>query len=171
MTDSTSESFGFLGEEFLTWLWFRLETEGGDFDLGNGRAVGVALDDYICLTPSDEEETLQTLKAGMPTRSAEARTGLRNGRRVQEAKLIIAMGDLQWQFVLHGPSMTLRSVKLPEDDEEAESKEERSRDRAANFTLIQEIVEEVYAVFLRMRLRPEYLENEAEQQAAWMSSV
>ena len=26
-----AETHGFLGEEFLTWLWFKWESEGGEF--------------------------------------------------------------------------------------------------------------------------------------------
>ena len=164
------DGYAFLGEEFLTWLWFRLETDGGDFDLGNGRSVGVSFDDYIRLAPAGDEETLQTLRAGMPSRSAEAAAGLRNGRRLQEAKLIIALGELQWSLVLDGPTMTLRSIKLPDDDPEISEKNEKSSERAANFILIQEIVEQIYALFLRIRLRPDYLTSDAERQAQWMSS-
>ena len=40
--DQGAESHGFLGEEFLTWLWFRWENDGGEFTLGGGRVVGVA---------------------------------------------------------------------------------------------------------------------------------
>ena len=55
MTDTDTHAF--LGEEFLTWLWFRLETKGGDFDLSGGRAVGVAFDDYLKLAPADDDAT------------------------------------------------------------------------------------------------------------------
>jgi hypothetical protein len=166
MTDSATH--GFLGEEFLTWLWYRLETAGGDFELGPGRSVGVSFDDYICLAPADDDETLQTLRAGTPSRSAEAAAGLRNGRRLQAAKLVVALGDLQWQFVLQGTTMALRSIKLPDDDPDAANAGEKSRERAANFVLIQEIVEQLYGVFLRVRLRPEYLSDQAEKQVQWM---
>ncbi|MGA1608479.1 MAG: hypothetical protein ACO4CT_15950, partial [Planctomycetota bacterium] len=69
---SDASNHGFLGEEFLTWLWYRLETEGGDFDLGQGTVIGVAMDDYLEFAPLDEDETLQTMRKGMPTRSPEA---------------------------------------------------------------------------------------------------
>ncbi len=136
---SDSASYSFLGEEFLTWLWFRLETEGGDFEISDDRSIGISFDDYLRLAAAGEEETTQTLRAGTPTRCAEAATGLRNGRRLQEAKLIVAMGELQWQFVLDGTTMTLRSIKLPEDDDEANSPTEKSIESAAKIVLNQGI--------------------------------
>jgi len=168
MTDGGS--FAFLGEEFLTWLWYRLENEGGEFDLGEGRVVGIALDDYIVFAPRDDDETEQTLRKGVPTRSAEARAGLRSGHRLKKAKLTLAMGDLVWTFTLDASAMGLRSIKLPDDDEAAESPEERSRERAANFLLLQELLGLVYRQFLSRRLRSDYLAGEAESQAAWMAA-
>lgn len=167
---SENSSFGFLGEEFLTWLWFRIETEGGDFEVSHGRSIGVSFDDFLCLAPAGDEETTQTLRAGTPTRTSEARAGLRNGRRLQQAKLILALGELQWQFVLDGPSMTLRSIKLPDDDPESNEPGDRSRERAANFALVHELLEQVYGQFLRIRLKSSYLSNEGEAQAHWMAS-
>ncbi len=168
MTDGGS--FAFLGEEFLTWLWYRLESEGGEFDLGSGRVVGIALDDYIVFAARDDDETEQTLRKGVPTRSAEARSGLRSGHRLKKAKLTLAMGDLVWTFTLDASAMGLRSIKLPEDDPEAETAEERSRERAANFLLLHDLLGQVYREFLGRRLRREYLASDAEAQAAWMAA-
>lgn len=167
---SDAASFGFLGEEFLTWLWFRLETEGGDFDIDRGRSIGVSFDDYIAFAPRNDDDTQHTLRSGTPSRSAEAATGLKNGRRLQEAKLVIALGELQWQVVVDGATMNLRSIKLPEDDPDCEGPADKSRDRAANFALVQELVEQIYREFLRVRLRPEYLKSDAEAQANWAAT-
>lgn len=167
MSDATS--FGFLGEEFLTWLWYRLETEGGDFDLGDGHVVGVSLDDFLAFAPRDDDETEHTLRKGVPSRSSSARAALRAGRRLRRAKLVLAKGELQWSFVLDASCMGLRSIKLPDDDEEAEGPAERSLDRAANFLLLHELVTRLYREFLRVRLRREYLGSDGERQAAWMA--
>jgi hypothetical protein len=164
------DGFGFLGEEFLTWLWFRLETDGGDFDLGDGRSVAVSLDDFIAFAPGEDDETEPTLRKGTPSLTAEAGAALRHGRRLSRARLLIALGDSQWRVTLDGSTMTLRSIRLPDDDPEAESAEDRARERAANFLLVHDIVAALYRTFLRVRLRPEYLAQEAHRQAAWMAS-
>ena len=167
---SGSDPLEFLGEEFLTWLWFRIETEGGDFDLGNKREVGVSFDDFIAFAPRDDDETEHTLKKGIPSRSAEASASLRNGRRLRQAKLILGQGEQVWTFILDGPTMNLLSVKLPEDDEDAESADERSIDRIRAFFELQQCVAGLYGVFLKERLTPEYLHQGAELQADWMAT-
>ncbi|MGA1608705.1 MAG: hypothetical protein ACO4CT_17100, partial [Planctomycetota bacterium] len=116
------------------------------------------------------DETLQTMRKGMPTRSPEARTALRSGHRLKKAKLIVAQGEREWSFVLDGSELELRSVKLPQDDESCESQAERDRERAAHFIEIHGIVRRLYARFLELRLRPDYLGSAAEKQAAWMQA-
>lgn len=163
------ESHGFLGEEFLTWLWFRWETQGGEFTLSGGRVVGVALDDFLTFAALTEDETEQTLRRGLPTRTAEARTALRQGHRLRKARLLVAEGDRQWTATLDAPSLTLGGVKLPDDAEECESEMDRTADRAANWLALHEIVQALYGMFLKERLREDYRSNGAEQQATWMA--
>ncbi|MGC6486573.1 MAG: hypothetical protein ACON4Z_02935 [Planctomycetota bacterium] len=164
-----AESHGFLGEEFLTWLWFQWETQGGEFPLAGGRVVGVALDDFLTFAALTEDETEQTLRRGLPTRTAEARTALRQGHRLRKARLLVAEGDRQWTVTLDAPTMTLSGVKLPDDAEECESEADRTADRAANWLALHEIVQALYSAFLKERLREDYRSNGAEAQAAWMA--
>jgi hypothetical protein len=164
-----AETHGFLGEEFLTWLWFRWETGGGEFTLSGGRVVGIALDDFLAFAAPSEDETEQTLRRGLPTRTAEARTALRQGRRLKKARLLVAEGSRQWSATLDAASMSLLGVKLPEDAEEVETEPDRTADRAANWLALHEIVQALYGAFLRERLRPDYASTAGERQAQWMA--
>jgi hypothetical protein len=163
------ETHGFLGEEFLTWLWFKWETEGGEFTLPGGRIVGIAIDDFLTFAALTEDETEQTLRRGLPTRTEEARTALRQGHRLRKARLLIAEGERQWTATIDAPSLTLGGVKLPEDAEECESEIDRTADRAANWLALHEIVQALYRLFLKDRLASDYQNTGAEQQANWMA--
>ncbi|MCR9248608.1 MAG: hypothetical protein NXI31_26575 [bacterium] len=176
MTESTNPSnaadaatHGFLGEEFLTWLWYRWETDGGEYDLSAGRRIGIALDDFLAFGAPSEDETEQTLRRGLPTRTPQARSALRQGRRLKKAKLILADGSRQWVATLDASTMTLSGVRLPEDAEDVESPQDRTADRAANWLAIYEMVMAVYGQFLRERLRNDYRESDGEKQANWMA--
>ena len=162
-------SHGFLGEEMLLWLWFRYETEGGEFTLPGGRVVGVALDDLLQFAPKSDDEHTQTLRHGLPTRSPEARTALQHGHRLSHARLLIAEGSRQWSVTLHGAELRFGGVKLPEDAEDCESAEDRTGDRVANWLALHEIVGALYGVFLRVRVGEGWRE-EAGRMAAWMAS-
>jgi hypothetical protein len=162
------ETHGFLGEEFLTWIWFRWESDGGEFRLPGGRVVGVALDDLLTFGAPSDDETEQTLRRGLPTRTEEARTALRQGRRLRRARMILAEGPRQWTVTVDGSSLRLASAKLPEDAEECESEQDRTTDRAANWLALHELIQSLYGQFLRERLAPGYKQAGGERQAAWM---
>ncbi len=172
----TQQSFGFdtthgfLGEEFLTWLWFRWETSGGEFTLPGARVVGIAIDDLLAFAPRSDDEHEQTIRHGLPTRTAEARTGLRQGHRLAKARLLIAEGASQWSLVLDGARMAFSSVRGPDDAEDCESAEDRTGDRAANWLALYQIVEQLFGQFLRVRLAPAWNEKEAPAMAGWMAS-
>ena len=164
-----AESHGFVGEEFLTWLWFKWETRGGEFTLSGGRIVGIALDDFLSFAALTEDETEQTLRRGLPTRTAEARTALRQGHRLRKARMLIAEGERQWTATIDGPTLSLSGVKLPDDAEECESETDRTADRAANWLALHEIVQALYGQFLKERLRDNYESTGAQAQANWMA--
>lgn len=164
-----SAEHAFLGEEFLTWLWFRLETEGGDFELPDARTASVSLDDFLAFAPGDDDETEQTLRKGLPSRSAEARAALRNGRRVRRMKLIVAIGDREWSLTIEGPTLNLQGVKLPPDPEDTDSREELDAERAAAFFEVRGVVSALYRRFLDDRLRDDYKATAGEAQAQWMA--
>jgi hypothetical protein len=167
---SASDPLEFLGEEFLTWLWFRLETQGGDFDLPGNRKIGVSFDDFLAFAPRDDDETEHTLKKGTPSRSPEASTALRSGHRLRRAKIIIGQGEMLWSFVLDGPTMGIMGARLPDDDQDSESLDERSHDRIRSFLELQQIVAAIYRVFLQERLAPDYSAQGATAQATWMAT-
>lgn len=169
----TQQSFGFdtthgfLGEEFLLWLWFRYETDGGEFTLPGGRVVGIALDDLLQFAPHSDDEHTQTLRHGLQTRAPEARTALRQGHRLSHARLLIAEGSRQWSVTLHGAEMRFGGVKLPEDAEDCESAEDHTGDRVCNWIALHEIVGALYGLFLRVRVG-EGWKQEADRMAVWM---
>ena len=169
-TTAGAETPGFLGDEFLTWVWFRWETTGGEFTLSGGRVVGVALDDFLSFAAPSDDETEQTLRHGLPTRTQEARTALRQGRRLRKARMLVAEGARQWSATFDAPTMTLNGVKLPEDAEECESEQDRTADRTANWLALHEIVQALYGLFLKDRLKSDYLKTGAAQQAQWMAT-
>src|SRR5580698_2879891 len=83
-----SSEQAFLGRDFLTWLWFRCEAEGGEFDLGGrdgGGQTAVMVEDALALMSVDEEGAVMTLRKGMPTVRPEAASALASGMTLKKA--------------------------------------------------------------------------------------
>lgn len=162
-------SHGFLGEEFLTWLWFQEETQGGEFTLSRDRIVGISFDDLLVFAPRDDEDVEQQLRKGIPSRSHVARTALRQGHGLAMARVTLAMDQRTWAVTLVGKTLELRSIRWPEDDEDSMSSEARTEDRVSALWDLREIVAALYERFLRVRLAPGYQEGQGQAQAEWMA--
>src|SRR5204862_435326 len=87
-----------LAQEFLTWLWFRCEVEGGEFDLEGG-AAAVVVEDALSFTSWDPDGTKATVRGGTPTIRPEAASALAAGLTLKRAKLLVARGDRERAFL------------------------------------------------------------------------
>jgi len=159
--------FAFLGEEFLLWLWHHCETADGSFELPDGSTVGVALDDFLCLGDANPDETEQTLKRGLPTRSTEATAALQSGKRVKRARLVIAEEGREWSVVLDH-ELRLRSVRCEADEKEESG--DVSAARIAGFLRLAEIVDGLFHRFLTQRLVPGWRKDTAVRIRKWVGA-
>ena len=160
----------FLGREFLTWLWFRCEMDGGTFSLPNlpreSNEIGVVFNDYVCLISDGEEQEQNIVKKGSPHRSAEARTALLVGKLVAQAKLEIARGERAWTATFAGETLDMRSVKYP--DPQAEDAEERTLERLSSMHELGDILDGLYALFLGVRTAPAWDAKEVPAMTRWI---
>ena len=161
--------FAFLGEEFLTWLWWRNETGSSTYELASSEAVGVTLDDYL-LIGGGSDDTEQTLRKGLPTRSAEATAALRSGKRLQRARLIVGTQHEEWSLTLDGTRFAFQSVKLQTEEDGELADDERDLARMQGFLRISGIVDELYEQFLAERLTPGFDEQRLPQLRRWVES-
>ena len=114
----------FLGRDFLTWLWFRCESEGGEFDLGGrdgGGQTAVMVEDALALVSVDEDGSVMTLRKGSPTARPEAANALAAGMTLKKARLFVARGPREWQFTLDGETLDLGGLKTPEIEDNEET--------------------------------------------------
>lgn len=159
---------GFLGEEFLTWLWFRTECGRGTFRLAGGEEVAVALEDELKLT-GGRDGTEQSLRKGLPTRSPEATASLRAGRRLARARLVVAAGDAEWTVTLDGGRLSFGSVK-PNDAATGAGEEDRDVGRMRAYLRLARLVEQLYTAYLRERAAPDFEDRVLPEMRAWLAA-
>ncbi len=103
----------FLGEEFLTWLWFRSETEP-ELDLGERGKVRLDIGDPMVLRGQDDHDaTLVTIKGERASISAEALESLRAGKKLAKCKLLVQQEDQVWACTVNADSLAFGSLTLP----------------------------------------------------------
>ena len=160
---------GFLGEEFLLWLWFQSEVHGGEFVCCDHGLVGIAFDDLLVFARNHDDETQQTMRRGAPTVVAESRSALRTGHRLAKARLLVAVGARQWSLVLDGTHMTFSGVRLEADPDECETHHDRNTARAASWLDLLDMIELLFEQFLQLRLAADWMTTEARAMATWMA--
>jgi hypothetical protein len=101
-----------LGMDFLTWLWFTWEKEGGVYHLPDGREFGVMLEGPLTFFREGQGAHEALLRKGSPLNSREAGTALLCGKKLKRAKIVIAHGDEVTSATLDA-DFAFRSVKLP----------------------------------------------------------
>ncbi len=101
-----------LGLEFMTWLWYAWEREGGVFTLPHSGEFGYMLEGPLLFYREGEGAHEAVLRKGTPLLSREAGTALHCGKKLKRAKLHLARADQLWSATIDA-DFSFRSVKLP----------------------------------------------------------
>ncbi len=107
--------YSFLGNEFLTWIWFLIETEQNltailsfeepvSLEIGNSIVLENNLGDK-----SKEKITIKGDQAGLE----EGTTALKKGAFVTQINLICKLGEEVYKFTLKGESLNMTGLKTP----------------------------------------------------------
>ena len=160
---------GFVGSEFLTWLWFRSEANDGIFSLPapeGEEAVEVWFDDRLTLGAERGQSLENILKGNTPSISKEAKTALMEGKKVLGAKIRIIRGRVEWVFTIKAETLDIHSLKLPESGYEDE--ESAFLDRIDLVEQLDSIVMRLFASFLDLRTGPRWAQEELPAMRRWV---
>lgn len=106
--------YRFLGNEFLTWLWFLIENDQAALPTQDAEPVALTVGNRMVLenrlANGLETITIKGDAAGLE----EALLALSKGAWVTDINLVFKSGSLEWQFSLKGESLGISGLKLPE---------------------------------------------------------
>lgn len=143
----------FLGYEFLTWIWFFIEQNGGLLKIKDDLGVELALGERIILSRMEEgrERVICTTQASA---LHEARTALRQGKQVEEIQLFARTGSNDYLFTLDTDLGALKGVKTPKQlpDQEEDDPDAAFLEKMFFFEEIFAILEALFLKFLEQRL-------------------
>lgn len=148
----------FVGQEFLTWLWFKSEERGGSVELPGIGDIIVVFEKHMLLEYGEGEDNEKCICSGLQSELQEARTGLKMGKKLEQARIQLIHGDYEYNFTLAGALMEFRNVKLPktagteqEDKNNPEETEGMILERIFLFEELVRIVNELLRMFLKIR--------------------
>lgn len=117
--------YKFLGEEFLTWLWYVIENNQDLIKNFDQDFVGLEIGDRIVFENRRKESAERITIKGEGAGLEEGILALKNGALVTELNVIYRSAELVWQFTLKGESLNISSLnipntELPQSDEDLE---------------------------------------------------
>ncbi|MBF0209655.1 MAG: hypothetical protein HQK64_09975 [Desulfamplus sp.] len=172
--------YKFLGNEFLTWLWYLIENDINIkkmaeaqldqaqiecnsivFEIGNCIALENSLGD-----DSIEKISIKGDDAGLE----EGKTALKKGAVVTDMNLVLRVDDNEWRFNLKGESLELTSLKTPvtgkvtgEDDTEGAVLE-----KVFLYNMVFEVIDILFYIFIKKRASNEWKTVDISEIQEWV---
>jgi recombination associated protein RdgC len=103
----------FVGEEFLTWLWYLSETAREPVAIPKIGGCQIAMGQEIILGDESGDAQTVVLRGDMPSASAEARQALASGKRLRRARLYLTIEGVQWGCTIVGATLALSGLRVP----------------------------------------------------------
>ncbi len=164
----------FIGQEFLTWLWWKSEERGGSVELLKEGDITVAFEKHMLLESGEGESSEKLICTGLQTELQEARTGLRMGKKLEQARIVIGHNSHEYSFTLAGGLMEFRNVRLPRTEATETDKSDNPEEiegmileRIFLFEELIRLVNMLFAMFLKVRLGAQW-RDELQKMRHWV---
>jgi hypothetical protein len=149
-----------LGRDFLTWIWYKVESDTPKFTVPDLGEFTVGIDGPLTLVSENMGAHESVLRKGLPTLSPEAHQAIRAGKKLRSARISLVRGDEIWTFTLDADFFMFKSVKLP--DGEAMDRIARFEERIESLNVLQTAFYSLYHDFIKAftsKERPSLLED------------
>ena len=162
--------YKFLGNEFLTWLWYvidnRIPVGGRDGALPGSVQIGNRIVLENNRNESVEHITIKGDDAGLE----EGILALRKGAVVTELNLTYAVAANKWQFSIKGESLSISGLKTPETGS-IESEDDTEGGILEKVYLVETVVsllDALFSIFIKLRIAQDWEQNVVPQIRDWL---
>jgi hypothetical protein len=139
----------FLGNEYLLWLWYYLETEDDTLALSDGSEATTMLTSTLVLECPRGQTGKESITHEGPTRLPEARRAIQSGKLPRKVGLTVVRHDTQYELTLSGESFAVSGARLPAP--EASDDRARLEERVTQIRHLLETLDLMYDVFGQRR--------------------
>lgn len=102
-----------LGQEFLTWLWFRSDIAPIFKSPDDGREFTVSMEQRIVVQGGEGDAKETASVSGVMSELREARMGLTTGKQVSRALVCFTREPEAWRVTLKAADLSLGGLKTP----------------------------------------------------------
>jgi hypothetical protein len=162
--------YKFIGNEFLTWLWFTIETNQAFFKTVDETITSINLGNRMVLENSiNDASEIITIK-GDDAGLEEGLLSLRKGAVVVEMNISYKTENQEWKFTLKGESLSFSGLKVPETGP-VESKDDIEGivlEKAYLYEKAIDVVTNLYNSFLKLRCTDQWNQKTVPQIKKWL---
>ena len=146
--------FRFIGQEFLTWLWYMIATGEYTNILDEDANISVSIGDRMVLENRHSEDIEFITIKGNRADLKEGVVALTKGALVAELSLEILVDDQPWKFTLKGESLGMTNLKTPATGrpETADDIEGAVLEKIHLYEIAFHITEQFYHTFIKQRI-------------------
>jgi len=162
--------YKFLGHEFLTWLWFMIETDKQTLLDADTELEDMYIGNRIVLANSshnrDEIITIKGDDAGLE----EGVIALQKGAKVTEINLVAKSQENEWRFNVKGESLNIGNLKTPETGriESAEDIEGAVLEKIYLYEKMVNLTNQLYTQFIKSRVNPAWEKTVVKNISGWI---
>ena len=153
--------YKFLGNEFLTWLWYVVENEINIMELTGIKDKHLVLEtgNSIVLENIRGDDTLEKISIkGDDAGLEEGTLALKKGAVVTDINLFLKIDENEYKFNIKGESMNLTGLKTPPIEKSADEDQIEGAILEKTYLCIQvfKVIDTLFSVFVRKRISEEW---------------
>ncbi len=164
--------YQFLGEEFLTWLWFVIEKNQNLIKNFDKNFVALEVGNRVVFENRRKESAERVTIKGDGASLEEGILALKKGALVAELNVVYKSAELMWQFTLKGESLNISGLSIPntgsaESDEDIEG---FVLEKIFLYDKALQLLENLYTYFAKLRISDTWQGKEAPLIRKWIQS-
>ncbi|MCF6247374.1 MAG: hypothetical protein L3J69_08430 [Desulfobacula sp.] len=172
---SAYNKYKFLGNDFLTWIWFLIEKNQSISDLINAsETITLEIGNSIVLEnklgdKSKENISIKGDQAGLE----EGTTALRKGAHVTQINLLCKINEDEYKFTIKGESLNITGLKTPKTNLSKNEDEMEGLVLEKSFFCFKifEVIDTLFLKYLEKRTSDEWNTKELQDIRNWIESV
>jgi len=164
--------YQFLGEEFLTWLWFIIDKNQDLIKNFDKDFVALEVGNRIVFENRRSNTAERVTIKGDGASLEEGIIALKKGALVTELNVVYKSSVMEWQFSLKGESLNISSLSVPttgaaESDEDLEG---LLLEKIFLLDKIVKLIENLFSHFVKLRVSNDWRAKESARIKTWIQS-
>jgi hypothetical protein len=147
MSSQPEQHQGSLGRDFLTYLCYKSDECGGQFELpGGGEQFVLLLDGKIVFEDDRDIPPCTITYTGDDVTGDDLKQAIRSGKKVREARFRLEKGPQTWVFTLRADRFDIGSLKI--DMPDSRDVDERFYGRIYSIEALNDLLDRYYEYFI-----------------------